>query len=219
MAMPRGTVKSRTSRALAKLRTRLGVIVAAIVVASALIVAAPPARHAVAHVLHSVLRFAGIEVTSAPITLPRSPAPLPSAGPVTLAQARTLVSFPIGVPAALGGPERVEVADPGANGAPRVVSLFYRGGVIRLDEFDGSLDGGFVKSTGDVVWVEVHGRTAIWLPTPHPLEYVDRAGVTHTDAGRLAGPTLFWQSGAVTFRLEGVASRDEAVAVASSVAS
>jgi hypothetical protein len=43
--------------------------------------------------------------------------------------------------------------------------------------------------------------------------------VTHTDAGRLAGPTLFWQSGGVTFRLEGVASRDDALAIASSVPS
>jgi RNA polymerase sigma factor (sigma-70 family) len=218
LAVPRGTIKSRTSRALAKLRTRLGVTLAAIVAASAVIIAVPPARHAVAHVINSMLRFAGVDVTSAPIKLPASPHPLPSSGPVTLAQARAAASFPIGVPATLGAPERVEIADPAPNGSPRVVSLFYGTGTIRLDEFDGTLDIGFIKSVRDATWVHVRGETALWMPTPHPLEYVDRAGVTHTETGRIAGPTLLWQSNGVTFRLEGIASPDNAIAVASSVA-
>jgi RNA polymerase sigma factor (sigma-70 family) len=217
MAVPRGTIKSRTSRALAKLRTRLGVTLAAIVAASAAIIAVPPARHAVAHVVHSVLRFAGVDIAAAPIKLPASSHPLPSSGPVTLAQARAAASFPIGVPASLGAPERVETADPAPNGSPRVVSLFWRTGAVRLDEFDGTLDGGFLKSVRDAEWVQIRGEPALWMATPHPLEYVDRAGVAHTETGRMAGPTLLWQSDGVTFRLEGYASREDAIAVASSI--
>ena len=166
--------------------------------------------------MHSVLRFAGVDITAAPIKLPASPHPLPSSGPVTLAQARAAASFPIGVPASLGAPERVEIADPAPNGSSRVVSLFYRSGAIRLDEFDGTLDGGFLKSVRDADWVQIRGETALWMPTPHPVEYVDRAGMAHTETGRMAGPTLLWQSNSVTFRLEGFASRDDAIAVASS---
>ena len=218
MALPKGTVKSRASRALAKLRTRLGATLAAIVVACAAILAVPPARHAVAHAVHAVLRFAGVEVVATPITLPSLARPLPSAGPVTLAQARALAAFPLGVPAALGDPERVEVADPAPSGAPRVVSLFYQGGAIRLDEFDGTLDGGFLKSTEDTQWMRVQGEPAMWLPKPHPVQYVDRAGVAHSDTGRLAGPVLVWQDRNVTYRLEGVGSPVTAVGIAESVA-
>jgi RNA polymerase sigma factor (sigma-70 family) len=219
LGWPKGTVKSRTSRALAKLRTRLGAAVAVTVAVVAAIAVVPPARHAAASVIDHLLRFAGIEVHvgAPPAPLPASPDPLPSAGPVSLAEARRAARFPVGVPAALGEPEQVIVADPDPDGAPRIVSLLYRGGTVRLDEFDGSLDGAFQKSTPDATWADVAGATALWLSTPHPVVYVGRDHVTRAETGRLAGPTLIWQSGPVTFRLEGMVTVSDAVAVADSV--
>ncbi|GAA1770364.1 sigma-70 family RNA polymerase sigma factor [Luedemannella helvata] len=218
LGVPRGTVKSRASRGLAKLRLRLGAAVA-VLAAVAVVIAVPPARRAVAGMVEDVLRFAGIEVDlrAAPVQLPPTPAPLPSAEPTDLAAARAAARFPIGVPAAWGVPERVEVADPGPDGSPRVVSLIYRGGAARVDQFDGVLDGAFAKSAPDAEWTDVGGNTAMWLPSRHPLTYVDRDLRRHTESARLAGPTLIWQVGMVTYRLEGVASLDEARAVAGSV--
>ncbi|MFC7484712.1 sigma factor-like helix-turn-helix DNA-binding protein [Luedemannella flava] len=218
LGVPRGTVKSRTSRALAKLRVRLAAAVV-VVTAVIIVVTVPPARRAVADMIGDVLRFAGIEVFTgaAPVTLPPSPSPLPSAGPTDLAGARAVARFPVEVPAVWGAPERVEVADPGPDGAPRVVTLIYRGGDVRIDAFDGEVDLGFAKSTPDVQWVQVGWRQGMWLPRPHPLTYVDRDGQWHTEAARLAGPTLVWQVGRVAYRLEGLTSPEDAVAVAATV--
>jgi RNA polymerase sigma factor (sigma-70 family) len=219
LGWPKGTVKSRTSRALAKLRTRLGAAVAVTVAVVVAIGVVPPARHAAANVVEHLLRFAGIEVHvgAPPTPLPASPSPLPSVGPVSLAEARRVAGFPIGVPAALGEPEQVVTADPNPDGRPRVVSLLYRGGTVRVDEFDGRLDDAFMKSTPDARWVEAVGAMALWLSDPHPLTYVDLDGIVHTETSRLAGPTLIWQSGPVTYRLEGVATLRDAVAIANSV--
>ena len=121
------------------------------------------------------------------------------------------------VPAALGPPESVIVADPDPGGSPRLVTLVYRGGGVRLDQFDGGLDPGFLKSASDAEWTQVAAGTALWLPTSHPVTYVDRGGVAHTEAARLAGPTLVWSAGAVTYRLEGVATLAEARTIAASL--
>jgi hypothetical protein len=100
-----------------------------------------------------------------------------------------------------------------------VVSLLYRAGTVRLDEFDGRVDLVFFKTQPDpdAQWVELGGATGMWFSRPHAVEYVDRAGNTHHETSRLAGPTLIWTDGSVTYRLEGIAARDEALAVAVSI--
>jgi RNA polymerase sigma-70 factor, ECF subfamily len=59
--VPVGTVKSRTSRALARLRTRLGVAIA-VAVAAGVIAVVPNTRAAVADIVSHILRFAGVEI-------------------------------------------------------------------------------------------------------------------------------------------------------------
>jgi RNA polymerase sigma factor (sigma-70 family) len=212
---PVGTVKSRTSRALAKLRTRLGLAVAVVVAAVLAVLAIPPARVAVAHTIVGVLRFAGVEVHSGPGSAGAiHSVPLPATRVVSLDEARALARFPVGVPAGLGGPDRVEVADPGPDGAPRVVSLYFRGGGVRVDEYDGRFDLIFTKVADDVTWVPIGNDQAVWLAQPHQLTYVDRTGVTQPVTRRLAGPTLLWQRGMVGYRIEGLATPTEAVEVA-----
>ena len=181
----------------------------------------PQTRAAVADATTAILRFAGIELASGPPAepLPGTPSPLPSTGSVTLDQARQRARFPIGVPARFGPPERVEVSDPDVTGAPRVVSLLYRAGTVRLDEFDGELAPFFVKKldVAGVAWTEVQGRPAVWIPTPHAVVYIDRLGVERAETARLAGATLIWQRAAVTYRLEGAVTVEEALAIARSI--
>jgi hypothetical protein len=178
----------------------------------------PPARAAVVDAVGGLLRIAGFEVRRdpAPGSLPTSPAPLPSTGSASLDAARRSAKFSILLPTGLGPPV-VTVADPDPDGAPRVVTATYQDGRVRLDAFDGSLGLGFMKSAPAAQWVEIDGRTAIWLPGPHPVTYVDRFGAERTETARLAGPTLIWQGAAVSYRLEGMSTLEEALEVADSL--
>jgi len=190
--------------------------VAAVVAATG---AVAPARAGVVAAVSGLLRVAGIEVRAEPAptaSLPSSP--LPSSRPVTLDDARRLALFPVKVPAALGPPEAVELADPDPAGAPRVVTLTYQGGRVRFDQFDGELSIVYLKTAPDAQWVTVGADTGIWLPGPHPVTYVDRTGAERTSTARRAGPTLVWQSGPVSYRLEGFATLDEALKAARSIA-
>lgn len=194
--------------------------VAAVAAAAVAVVAGvvPPARAAVTDAVGRVLRFAGVEIRDGdPGTLPASPAPLPRVSSVALDEARRVARFPVLAPVALGAPEEVQLADPAPDGAPRVVTLLYRGGTVRIDQFDGRVDGMFLKKAADAEFVSVRGDFAVWLPAPHPVVYVDRFGVERTEAARLAGPTLIWATGTATYRLEGLPDPASARAVAESM--
>jgi len=201
-------------------RRRVRLILATVVAAAVGTVAAvAPARAAVVHTIGGLLRVAGIEIrTDAAPTVPPSPAgPLPSVRPVALAEARRVAPFTITVPAALGAPEQVLLADPDPGGAPRIVTLVYRGGTVRLDEFDGALSTAFAKTAPDARWVEIGTGYGVWLPGPHTVTYVGRDGVERTATARLAGPTLIWEAATVGYRLEGLPAEAEAVGVAQSL--
>jgi hypothetical protein len=187
--------------------------VAALVVAVA---GVAPARAAVAGAVGGLLRLAGIEVQRepAPGGLPARPSPLPSVRAATLDEARRTALFPVRVPAALGAPEEVRLADPDPAGAPRVVTLLYRGGTVRLDEFDGTLSPSFFKTAPEARWADLGTADGVWLPAPHPVTYVGRDGVQRTGTARLAGPTLIWTDGRAAYRLEGVGTLAEARAIA-----
>jgi hypothetical protein len=202
----------------AKHRTRWLAAAAALLLAI-VIALVPQTRAAVAHAVTGVLRFAGVEVHKGRPQVAPSPSPLPSTRSAGLDEARRKARFPITVPARLGVPETVLIADPAPDGAPRVVSLLYLGGTIRLDEFDGDLEPGFVKTQSgpDTEWTEVKGEFALWLPRPHAVVYVDRAGVRHEETARLAGTTLIWSDGRVSYRLEGAPTMLEAIAIATSL--
>jgi hypothetical protein len=141
---------------------------------------------------------------------------LPSLRSTALDEARRRALFPVRVPAALGPPERVLTADPDTTGAPRVVTMTYRGGTVRFDQFDGTT-GAFLKTVSNGQWVEVGQGWGVWLPGPHAVTYIGRDGVERTATARLATPTLIWEDGEVTYRLEGYSTLAEARAVALTV--
>ncbi|GLX95753.1 hypothetical protein [Herbidospora sp. NBRC 101105] len=186
---------------------RLVAVVAAVLVV--LVAATPQGRAAVA----GVLRFAGVEIEiggAAPVPS-GSPAPLPSETSAALAEARSAVAFPLVVPAVLGEPDQVRVADGG-----QVVSMYWD--TIRLDQYDGSLREVWHKELGEPfpqqLWL---GTTSgVWIPQQHGVEYLPVGGGAPVSL-RLAGPTLIWQHGRVGLRLEGVPDVEEAKRIAASV--
>jgi len=152
---------------------------------------------------------------SAP-TATGSAAPPSSGIEMSLEQARSVVSFPIGVPDALGQPERVTVSD-----NARLVTMTWSDGetTIQLDQIGGAADPFFVKKYySDIDFTQVHGREALWLIRPHPIVVLAPDGTELVESGRLSGPALVWQSSGATLRLEGVPDQQRALAIAESVA-
>jgi hypothetical protein len=133
-----------------------------------------------------------------------------------LDQARAAVTFPIEIPAAVGEPDVVTVSADG-----RLVSMQWPdapSGTVRLDQIDGVLSPYFVKKYyQDVVFTTVNGAEALWLPEPHPIMVLNPDGSERAESARQSGPSLVWQDGNVTLRLEGVDEQAAAVAIAQSL--
>lgn len=152
--------------------------------------------------------FAGVEFRQdSPPPIQTDPV-LPGERIISLDEART--QFRVQVPLALGDPKEVRVAD------GRVVTLIYD--TVRLDEFDGDFGPAMGKfaSAQDIERVRVGNTDALWIPRPHEVLYIDRAGNWQHQSARLSGKTLIWQSGDKTMRLEGELTKDEAIKIASS---
>ena len=167
------------------------------------------------------LRIGGVEVhyERPPVRPTTSDVLQPGEHAATLGQARAAVRFPVRVPSALGDPDTVRLIDnsPPDGTPPRVVSLHYPG--VRVDEFDGRISPVFEKfiQADDVVRVKVDGAGGVWIPRPHPVIYVDRAGTIHEEAARLSAKTLIWEKDGITYRVEGDLTRADAVRIAESL--
>lgn len=186
--------------------------VAALLALATAMVVSPAVRAAV----YDLLRIGGVEIHEnepAP-AVPPVEAPLPGEREVSLPQARAAAAFELTVPASLGEPDTVRLID---GSPPRVVSMSF--GTVRVDQFDGGLDPIFSKfaHADDVRQARIGAAHGIWVDRPHPVLYTDRAGGTHEEAARLAGSTLIWESGGVTYRVEGNLTRDQALAIAESM--
>ncbi|MDG4757812.1 hypothetical protein [Micromonospora sp. WMMD710] len=215
-AAPDVTVRVRARLAGPRRRWR---VYAAAALAALLVAVLPPARAAVADAVGGLLRFAGVSIAPSSGRPAGTPSPLPSQRTAAIAEAQRGVRFPIRVPARLGPPEQVLVADPDPTGGHRVATLLYRGGALRIDAFDGRLNLAFHKETSrpDAEWVQVDGDFAVWVGSPHVLSYVDRSGRVHRETARLAASTLIWQDGDVSYRLEGDLGKLEAIEIAESM--
>jgi hypothetical protein len=193
----------RTLAEVVRSRWRALVALLALLVAGAVVV--PPVRAAVAEWLN----IGGVEarpVGTGPSTAPEPPA---AGGGLRLSEAGQRAGFLPTVPSALGSPDQLAVND-----GVVVMSWETSGGVVRLEQFQGELSPLYVKKYySSLEYVEVIG--GYWFSTPHELLLVDKAGVERTQ--RVAGPTLVWLHGGVTFRLEGVPDKVRATEIALSV--
>jgi hypothetical protein len=166
-----------------------------------------------------------------------APSPTPAPAPigeglrlgraVSLPEARAAVPFRVLMPAALGTPGGVFLRE------GRVTATYEPGDGLPTDprtrlgalftQFRASLDEEFLLAklpeTGTTVErVSVGDAPGFWLEgAPHAVYYVDEAGEVVEDTVRLAGNVLLWERGGVTYRLEADVSREEAIAIATSV--
>jgi hypothetical protein len=200
----------------ARRRRVVAVVIAAVLLGLGL---TPPVRATVIE----WLRIGGVLIRTAPSVPGPSPTPVPpprSDPTVSLAEAQAMVSFPIGVPAELGPPDRISVS-----ADRRVVSMDWASGPdqVHLDQFDGELSWIFLKRAREPFEVtSVHGRDAVWFGSAHEISYVDRDGIERTEQARIAGPCLIWERPVaagrrVTMRLEGDQAMKRAVTVAESI--
>lgn len=136
---------------------------------------------------------------------------------VTLEQARGAAAFPIRTLAGL------EPARPGVwiddVGGITVVSLAWRG--VLLQQFDAPLAGQAtitksVSAGTPVEEVDVDGAPGLWVGGPHIVALRDGGDVRFMPP-RLAGNTLVWESAGVTYRLESTSTKDEVLALASTL--
>jgi hypothetical protein len=209
------------------------IVVAAVVAALLALAAGTPAAARVVE----WLGLGGVVVLPAPAAPRAAPVPTPAADPgwteVGLAAARARVPFPLAVPADLGPPDRVLIsaddsADDSAHDSAhdsaddRVVGMLWTPDgerpEVRLDQFAGGTDPVFAKRYDDVEFLTVDGADALWLARRTRWSTSVPRGVRQSEAARTSGPSLVWQRGPVTLRLEGLPDRDRAVAVAESVA-
>jgi RNA polymerase sigma factor (sigma-70 family) len=240
----RGTVKSRVSRGLARLRERLNAREAiAVLVGAALLglglIAWPDARNAIA----DRLGLRGVSIThvdevptpaATPLSTPAvtsQPTPIgASLGlgiAVSLDQAAARLGAQVLLPATLGLPDAV-YATPGQ------VSLAYAarqslpavaqaGGVgLLLSEFRAAVDtnmlvGKGVPSGTNLQEVQVNGGRGFWIEGAPHLFFREPNGNVRDSPARLASNTLLWEQGGLTLRIESGLQRDAALRIAEQV--
>ena len=209
-----------------RLRIAPSAVAAAVVfvaAVSAILLASPAAREAVA----DFLGVSGIEIQYGGDDRPEIARDLDLGRPVSLAEARDEVSFPILVPTELGPPDEVYVGRP----VPDSVSLVYGTGPdlpeakqigvgALLTEFKATIESGLLKkmtTEGATVRPADIGDEGYWIEGAHELLYVDVDGVIVADSARLAANALVWEEDGVTYRLESKLSLERALAIGRSL--
>jgi hypothetical protein len=207
-----------TRRAVPVRRAALAGLAAALI-GSAVLVASPAARTAVA----DFLGIGGVKVTfNGEVPDPTLRLEDVDLGPpVTLAEAQRRVRFEIQVLGALGAPEAVYAGGPFRG---RQVTLVYasRAGLpelggtgvgLLLTQVEGVEPGGFAEKTLEpgtaIERVAVGESEGMWIEGEHALSIAGDV--------RPAGSALLWERDGVTYRIESRLGRAEAVAVAESL--
>jgi hypothetical protein len=203
------------------------------VLALVVVLALPGARAAATEFLH----LRGIDIFRAPAIATPSATAIPRAtfaGTLTtLDEARRRAEFKVLAPTdpRLGAPDEVYRGFT-PTGPHDVITLVYgnrseiptsrEAGVSALVvEFRGRVDRAlFGKVAGSGTRIEeltVNGGSGFWIEgDPHQFFYNDEAGNVWTETLRLAGNTLLWEVGGVTFRLEAQVTREDALRIAAS---
>ena len=218
---------------------RVAAVGLALVLALAVVLGIEPVRTTVAH----WLGIRGVQVVPVQ-TLPPVPTrtPPPTNAPpgaslnlgsaVTLDEARARAGFTVVVPSQLGAPDAVWL-NPTRGDSSLVVSLVYgprpglpqsgQSGVgLLVTEVRSSIDtqvfNKFIGPDTTLLPATVRGAgPAYWLNGFHGIAYVDpKVGITF-DTLRLAGPTLFFERGDITVRVEASVDEQTAVGIAESL--
>jgi len=208
-------------------RRPLLVVVAAAAVIALVVAVVPGTRRAVA----DFLGIGAVRISNSPPT--GGPYAGLALGPeATLDDARAAVDFPVAVPRAAGyeHPDSVHVR---ALGTMQEVTLVYAPGPDRpaspvapvgvlLSELRAEPDYAYVKklfSAGtQLEFVSVGSADGVWISgAVHELVVEAPDGSEQVAPVRLAANTLLWADGGVTYRLEGALTRDQAIAIGTSL--
>lgn len=198
----------------------------AAVLAGTATLAIPSARAGVARWFGVAAGVVEVRIEPFPGDLPVSGAP--SFGePVSAAEAVARTGLAVPAPAVLGAPDAIYVDGSGQ----RIIAVYAPSAALPAGAVDGvgaivevirgSLDRalfGKYVGAGDVVETEVGGAPALFVSgESHPLTSLDDSGEPIVETARVAGPTLLWDRGLVTFRLESGLDLAAAVTIAESI--
>jgi hypothetical protein len=161
-------------------------------------------------------------------TLPTS-SPAPFGAPIDLEQANDLLGAEVGVPTALGPPDRVwadeVITDAGTvvritfawRPSPDLPAIEGSGYGAVLMRFEGDTDQAskdVYADTGTVSPARVRGRDAVWTTGSHLLQLLTSDGVRYVT---VEGNVLLWGDRPYTLRLETALPKAEAVRIAESI--
>jgi hypothetical protein len=146
--------------------------------------------------------------------------------PVSLADAADRATWPLAAPSGIGDPDGAFVGRPARSvtlvwaASAELPEVDESGIGLLIGAIPGVTDAGAVTKQATagttVELVRVGDSPAYWIAgDPHRLVVTDPDGLIVTDATRLAGNTLLWTDGDVTYRLESSLDRDQAVDLAS----
>ncbi|CAA9578332.1 MAG: hypothetical protein AVDCRST_MAG88-3042 [uncultured Thermomicrobiales bacterium] len=149
---------------------------------------------------------------------------------VGLDEARGRVAYRILVPSLpeLDAPDEVYVGAPPVGGQ---VALVWRsrpglpaapGPGLLVTQFRGEINPGFfqkgIAPGTRVEEVRPNGGLGYWIDgAPHLFFYRDHGGLVREERLRLAGNTLLWEQEGLTFRIEGAATKEDALRIAASL--
>jgi hypothetical protein len=211
------------------LRRGAAALAMALVAGSGVAAASPGVRDAIG----SVFGIGGVEVRRVPAEPPRSASDRLELGPRTsFREAQAASSFTLlRPPAVLGPPAGIHLLR-GFPGGGVLVSFTYRarpglpsarhGSVaLVLSQFRAESLPYLDKTAAGATTVErlrVGGDPGAWLAgAPHQQVYRGPDGIIRPDTLRLATNTLVWERDGLTLRLEGAATKAQALRVAASV--
>ena len=179
-----------------------------------------------------VLGLPGVQI----YRVPESPTGRPTTSALTFAgqrvataaEASRIAGFTVRTPAALGDPSalyvettpvRVTIVYASVKGIPASPQAGVSAIVV---EFKGTLETQFMaKAIGPGTFLDavpLGSGVAYYLSgQPHQFFFRDPAGNVQPETLRLAGNTLLWEEGGVTYRLEAQVSQQEAVRIASTL--
>lgn len=204
----------------ARRRRILAVALAAAALVAATLAVSPRARSAVLDLLDSI---PGVHIERSS----RLPAVRFNYGPpfgerVTLETARRLVDYPIQLPRGVDDPDLVYVWSYSIPGS--VVTAVYgneRRARLVFSQWQVSGSDLFFKVLGpgsEATRVSVGGAPGIWLfGSHHVVFFKGKEGLEHRTIGALAGNTLVWQRGGMSYRLEAEVPLSRALDLAESV--
>lgn len=222
-------VRARIAEPRTSFAWRRVLVVAAVVgaVAVGAAMAVPGARTAILDWLG--LRGTTIERVETLPPTPTVPDELGVGEQTTLADARKRAGFDVPDPAetSLGEPD--EVRFDSANGQVAFIWRKTDGSIeTLLTVFRADVDRTFIRKWVDAGTplepVTVDGAPGVWIGgslehAPHSFVYERPDGQFREETFRLAGATLLWEDGDLTWRLEGDRTRAEAIRIAEALAS